>query len=129
MNTNGNGNTSPEIPAHLGRPDGRCSAMTIAAMRPRRSYAMSGLASAVAAAAVIVALIIGAAILLDVYAPHTTSSIATWVRHAGSWLTQPFHNLVSARGDRHIWLNWGIAAAVYLVGGLFIARVMAGARR
>jgi hypothetical protein len=90
---------------------------------------MAQLGGLVAAAAVVVALLIGAAILLDVYAPHATSSVATWVRHAGSWLTQPFHNLVTTRGDRHIWLNWGIAAVVYLVGGTLIARAMAGARR
>lgn len=103
--------------------------MTIVATRPRRSYGLAPIAGLVAAAAVAVALIIGAAILLTVYAPHTTASVATWVRHAGSWLTQPFHNLVNARGDRHIWLNWGIAAAVYLVGGLLISRAMAGVRR
>jgi len=103
--------------------------MTIVATRPRRSVGLAPLAGLVAAAAVVVALIIGAAILLDIYAPHSTASIATWVRHAGSWLSQPFHNLVNARGDRHIWLNWGIAAAVYLVVGLLIARVMGGDRR
>lgn len=103
--------------------------MTIAATRPHRSYGLAPLAALIATAAVIVALIIGGAILLSIYGPHSTASVATWVRHAGSWLTQPFHNLVSARGDRHIWLNWGIAAAVYLVGGLLIARVMGGARR
>lgn len=103
--------------------------MAIVAPRPRGSYAMSRLAALVATAALAVALIIGAAILLNIYAPHTSASIATWVRHAGSWLTQPFHNLVNARGDRRIWLNWGIAAAVYLVGGLLIARVMSPGRR
>jgi len=102
--------------------------MTIVASRPRGSYAMSRLAALVAAAALAVALIIGAAILINVYAPHTSASIATWVRHAGSWLSQPFHNLVNAHGDRRIWLNWGIAAAVYLVGGLLIARVMSPGR-
>jgi hypothetical protein len=126
MNTNGNGNTEQEIPAAR-----RCSedSMTIVATRPRGSFAMARLASVVAAAAVIVALIIGVAIVLNIYAPHTTGSGVRWVKDAGSWLTSPFHNVVSARGDRHIWLNWGIAAAVYLVGGLLIARVMAGARR
>ena len=103
--------------------------MTIAAMRPRRSYATSGIASAVAAAAVIVTLIIAVAIVLNIYAPHQTGSAVHWVKNAGSWLTQPFHHVVTASGNRHIWLNWGIAAAIYLVGGLLIARVMAGVRR
>jgi len=102
--------------------------MAIVAPRPRSSYALSSVATLVAAAAVIVALIIGAAILLNVYAPHTTGSAVTWVKHAGAWLTTPFHNVVNAGGARHIWVNWGIAAAVYLVVGLVIARLM-GARR
>ncbi|MDQ1746220.1 MAG: hypothetical protein QOD07_483 [Frankiaceae bacterium] len=103
--------------------------MAIVAPRPRSSFAMTGVARAVAAAALIVALIIGAAILLYVYAPHTTGSAVHWVKQAGSWLTSPFHNVVNARGLRHLWLNWGIAAAVYLVGGLIISRVIAGRRR
>lgn len=103
--------------------------MTIAATRPRGSFALARFAALVAAAALIVALIIGAAILLYVYAPHTTGSAVTWVKHAGSWLTSPFHNVINARGDRHIWLNWGLAAVVYLVVGMLIARVMRGSAR
>jgi hypothetical protein len=103
--------------------------MTLVASRPRGSFATSWLATVVAVAAVVVALIIGAAVLLDVYAPHTTGSAVTWVKDAGSWLTSPFHNVVNARGDRHIWLNWGIAGAVYLVGGLLLARVIGSASR
>ncbi|MDQ1686013.1 MAG: hypothetical protein QOC82_2750 [Frankiaceae bacterium] len=103
--------------------------MTLVASRPRGSFALSRLAALIAAAAVIVALIIGAAILLDVYAPHTTGSAVRWVKDAGAWLTTPFHNVVNAHGIRHLWINWGIAAAVYLVGGLLIARVMAGTSR
>jgi hypothetical protein len=103
--------------------------MAIIAARPRGSFAMARLATLVAAAAVVVALIIGAAILLDVYAPHTTGSAVTWVKHAGAWLTSPFHNVVNARGARHVWMNWGIAAAVYLLVGMIIARVMRGSSR
>lgn len=103
--------------------------MTLVATRPRGSFAMARLGALVAAAAVVVALIIGAAILLEVYSPHVNASVGRWVEHAGSWLTQPFHNLVRASGDRHIWLNWGIAAAVYLVGGVLIGRVLGAGRR
>lgn len=102
--------------------------MAIVAPRPRSSFALARLGALVATAALIVALIIGAAILLMVYAPHTTGSAVHWVKNAGSWLTSPFHNIVNARGDRHIWLNWGIAAVIYLIVGMAIARVM-GSRR
>jgi hypothetical protein len=103
--------------------------MAVVAPRARGSYALASLAALVAAAALIVALIIGAAIVLYVYAPHTTGTAVSWVKHAASWLTQPFHNVINANGDRHIWLNWGLAAAVYLVVGLILARVMRGGSR
>jgi hypothetical protein len=103
--------------------------MALVAARPRGSLAVARLAALVAAAALVVTLIIGAAVLLYVYAPHTTGSAVTWVKHAGSWLTTPFHNVVNTSGDRHIWVNWGIAAAVYLVVGMLISRVMRGAGR
>lgn len=102
--------------------------MTLAATRPRGSYALARLASLVALAALVVALLIGAAIILRVYYPHAGGDAVAWVKHAGAWLTSPFHNLVSARGARHIWLNWGIAAVIYLVGGSLIAGLMRRSR-
>jgi hypothetical protein len=102
--------------------------MAVLATRPRRgSFALAGLGRLVALAAVVVALLIGAAIGLHVWAPHASGQVASWVRHAGSWLTQPFQGLVSEHGDARVWVNWGIAAAVYLVGGLVIARLMRSA--
>jgi hypothetical protein len=95
----------------------------------RGSFAMAQLATLVALAALIVALLIGAAILLYVYAPHTTGSAVTWLKHAASWLTAPFHHMVRSSGDRRIWLNWGIAAAIYLVGGTVIARLLRASSR
>jgi hypothetical protein len=103
--------------------------MTLAATRPRGSFALARFAALVAAAALIVALIIGAAIVLYVYAPHTTGSAVTWVKDAARWLTTPFHHVINASGDRKIWLNWGLAAVVYLVVGMIIARVMRGGSR
>lgn len=102
--------------------------MALAATRPRGSYALARLASLIALAAVVVALLIGAAIILRVYYPHAGGDAVAWVKHAGAWLTSPFHNLVSASGKRHIWLNWGIAAVIYLVGGGLIAGLMRRSR-
>ena len=102
--------------------------MALAATRPRGTYALARLASLVTLAAVVVALLIGAAIVLRVYYPHTSGDAVTWVRHAGAWLTSPFHNLVRTGGARHIWLNWGIAAVIYLVGGGIIAAMMRRSR-
>jgi hypothetical protein len=92
--------------------------------RARGSYAMAQLGSLVALAALLVALLIGAAICLIVYAPHTGGSLVHWVRHAGAWLTGPFHGMVTAHGDHRVIVNWGIAAAVYLVGGTIVARLI-----
>jgi hypothetical protein len=98
-------------------------------MRMRGSYAAAQLAALVATAAAIVVVLIGVAIVLYVFAPHTTGSAVTWIKHAGSWLTSPFHHLVNARGDRRIWLNWGIAAVIYLFAGGLIARLIRSSSR
>ena len=98
-------------------------------MRMRGSYAAAQLAALVATAAAIVVVLIGVAIVLYVFAPHTTDSAVTWIKHAGAWLTSPFHHLVHARGDRRIWLNWGIAAAIYLLAGAVIARLIRSTSR
>ena len=93
------------------------------------SFAAAQLAALVALAAAAVAVLIGVAIVLYVFAPHTTGSAVTWIKHAGSWLTSPFHHLVNTTGDRRIWVNWGIAAAIYLLAGAVIARLLrAGSR-
>jgi hypothetical protein len=102
--------------------------MAVVATRPRGSYALARIASLIALAAVVVALLIGAAIILRIYYPHAGGDAVAWVRHAGAWLTSPFHNLVRTGGDRHIWLNWGIAAVIYLIVGGVIARLLRGSR-
>jgi hypothetical protein len=101
--------------------------MAVLTTRPSRgSFAVARLGSVVALAAVVVALIIGAAICLAVFAPHTGGPLVRWLHSAGAWLTQPFQGLVHRANDQ-MTVNWGIAAAVYLVAGLVIARLMRGA--
>ena len=98
--------------------------------RPMRTgFAAAQLAGLIALAAAVVAVLIGVAIVLYVFAPHASGSAVTWIKHAGSWLTSPFHHLVNARGDRRIWLNWGIAAAIYLFAGAVIARLLRSTSR
>src|SRR3954454_9999422 len=99
--------------------------MAVAATRPGRgSFALVALGRLIALAAIVVALIIGAAIVLHVYAPDTTGRAVTWVHDAANWLTSPFHGMVNGSGQRAFIINWGVAAGVYLVGGLFIAGLL-----
>lgn len=99
--------------------------MAVLATRPSRgSFAAARLGSLVALVAVVVALIIGGAICIHVFAPHTGGSAVRWVHDAGAWLTQPFHGLVRRSDGHQMTVNWGIAAAVYLVVGLAIARLV-----
>src|SRR5437764_5274621 len=99
--------------------------MAVVATRPGRgSFALVALGRLIALAAVVLAMIIAAAILLHVYAPDTTGRAVTWVHDAANWLTSPFHGMVNGSGQRAFVVNWGIAAAVYLVGGLLIARLL-----
>jgi hypothetical protein len=73
-----------------------------------------------------VALFIVAGILLIVFDANLGNTI---VRHVIDWsrtLVGPFKDLFSPSGRKaKIAVNWGIAAAVYLVVGLFIARLIA----
>ena len=78
------------------------------------------LGALITTAAIIVALIIGAAICLYMYySGHAT--IANHTHDAGNWLTQPFHDVIHQwHGKYHLVANWGLAAAVYLAGGMLL---------
>src|SRR5258707_1187768 len=77
------------------------------------------------AAASVVAAIIVAAIVLHLLNANPSNGIVDAIHQAGSWLTTPFHNLFSPKdGDLKMALNWGIAAAVYLIVARFIARLI-----
>jgi H+/gluconate symporter-like permease len=102
--------------------------MAVLATRPGRgSFALARVASLVAAAALAVALLIGAAICLHVFAPGANGAVVRWVHDAGAWLTQPFHGAIQRSGGHRLTVNWGVAAAVYLVGGLVVARLLRAA--
>jgi hypothetical protein len=73
----------------------------------------------------VVALIV-AGILLVVLEANPTNDVVQWVTDAARWLTGPFDGMFDLDSARWtIALNWGIAAAVYLVVGRFIARLLA----
>lgn len=93
-----------------------------------RRAAGSGLlliARVVLFAALLVALIIGAAILLRVLDANTANSIVKAVHDAGKALVGPFEDIFKIDKPKvSVAVNWGLAALVYLLVGGLIARVL-----
>jgi hypothetical protein len=76
----------------------------------------------IALTATVVAGIIVAGILLVVLKANLGNDIASAVHDAAKWLAGPFDGLFSFDNHRtEIAVNWGIAAAVYFIGGRLLA--------
>jgi uncharacterized protein involved in cysteine biosynthesis len=78
----------------------------------------------------VVVLIIVAGILLVVLKANPANSIVSEVHDWARWLTGPFDGMFSFRSvNAAIAVNWGIAAAVYLLVGGLIARLLGATDR
>jgi hypothetical protein len=87
--------------------------------------ARATLARVVTLVAAIVAGIIVIGILLVVVGANQSNELVKAVMDAARWLAGPFRDLFSLNGHKAtIAVNWGIAAAVYLVVGRLIARLL-----
>jgi hypothetical protein len=87
--------------------------------------ARAALARVVTLVAAIVAGIIVIGILLVVVGANQSNELVKAVMDAARWLAGPFRDLFSLNGHKAtIAVNWGIAAAVYLVVGRLIARLL-----
>ena len=87
--------------------------------------ARAALARVVTLIAAIVAGIIVIGILLVVVGANQSNELVKAVMDAGRWLAGPFRDLFSLNGHKAtIAVNWGIAAAVYLVVGRVVARLL-----
>ena len=85
-----------------------------------------GLARLIGAVASAVAALIVLAIVLIVLEANTANALVSFVVDAGRWLAGPFDGLFSLEGRKlETAVNWGIAAAVYLIVGRLIARLVA----
>ncbi len=74
----------------------------------------------------IAALILIAGIVLVLLKANASNDIVGAVRDAASWLAGPFEGMFSFDKQRtEIAVNWGIAAAVWLIVGRLLARVIA----
>lgn len=73
----------------------------------------------------IVVLIILAAIVLRLLGANPSNSIVRGIHDAGRALVGPFHNVFTIKDPKaSIAANWGLAAAVYLIVGSFIASLI-----
>jgi Na+/H+ antiporter NhaC len=88
---------------------------------------MGRIAGFVAFLGMAVAFVIGIGIALVVLdAKESNDIVGTWLDVA-RWLTDPFHGIFDLeKGKEHlqIGINWGIAALVYLVVAMVIARLL-----
>lgn len=89
------------------------------------SFAL-GLARLIRTLAGLVAVVIVAGILLFVLGANPSNGIVSAIHDAAHWLVGPFDNLFKIHHAKvALAVNWGIAAAVYLIVGGFIANLVA----
>ena len=87
---------------------------------------MLALARLIRLAATIVAMIIIAAIVLRLADANAANTIVKAIHNAGSTLAGPFKNVFSIKNPKtSMVVNWGLAAAVYLILGHLIASLLA----
>jgi hypothetical protein len=69
-------------------------------------------------AALAVALVLLLGMLLTYAGANPDNVIIHAIMRAGTWLASPFHDVfLNSDPDRQLYINWGIAAAVYLLIG------------
>lgn len=93
---------------------------------------MARIAGFVALLGMAVAFVIAIGIALVVLdAKESNDIVSVWL-DVSRWLTDPFHGLFDlerGKEDLQLGLNWGLAALVYLVVALLVARVLRGVGR
>ena len=126
----------PAVPASAVDPDGRPVEVSRRQRRRERSSAgafgqgASLLARVVQLVVSVVVAIIVAGILLVVLKANPANSIVSEVHSWARWLAGPFDGMFSFHSaNAAIAVNWGIAAVVYLLVGVLIARLIGGTHR
>jgi len=85
----------------------------------------TGVARLIRVAVIVLALIIGLAILFKTLGANPDNTIVSGVHDAGRALAGPFDSMFKLHGAKvALAVNWGIALVVYLVAGFAIARVV-----
>jgi hypothetical protein len=84
------------------------------------------LARAVRMVTGIVVVVIVAGILIHVLDANTSNAIVSFIDDTANWLTTPFHGMFSPDGKNvRLAVNWGVAAVVYALVGMLLARLLA----
>ncbi|MDQ3740616.1 MAG: hypothetical protein M3389_06690 [Actinomycetota bacterium] len=92
---------------------------------------MSRIAGFVALLGMAVAFVIAIGITLVVLDARPSNDIVNAWLDVSRWLTEPFHGMFDLeRGKEHLQtgVNWGIAALVYCLAAMLLARVLRSAR-
>jgi hypothetical protein len=85
----------------------------------------TGVARLIRLAVIVLALIIGLAILFRTLGANPDNTIVSAVHDAGRFLAGPFDSMFKLHGAKvALAINWGIALIVYLVVGFAIARLV-----
>jgi hypothetical protein len=72
---------------------------------------------------VVASIVLG--ILLVVLGANLDNPVASFIHSVAEWLVTPFKALFTLKQEKiQVAVNWGVAAIVYLVIGLVIARLM-----
>jgi len=72
-----------------------------------------------------VAAVIVIAIILRVVSANPRNVVVSDIHDVGAWLVGPFTNVFSVQGPKlDMALNWGLAAVIYLLLGMLIARLL-----
>jgi hypothetical protein len=80
------------------------------------------------ATAAVVAVIV-AGILIHLLDANTSNAIVAAIDDAARWLTQPFHGFFDPdRAKVRLAVNWGLAAVVYGIAGMLLAKLIGRAR-
>ena len=77
---------------------------------------------------IVTALVVGAivlGILLVVLEANLDNPVASFLHSVAEWLVTPFKALFTLKQEKiQVAVNWGVAAIVYLVVGILIARLV-----
>lgn len=91
-----------------------------------RSHAGHGAARVIGAIAAAIATVIVVGILLTVLEANRSNDVVALVLDAARWLVGPFKGLFDLDSQKlQVAVNWGLAAAVYLLIGRLVARLLA----
>ena len=91
---------------------------------------LAAIATAIALITGLIALLIVIGIAFIVFKANRDNSVVSWVHDAAKFFVGPFDGMFKPKSHRaEVTINWGIAAALYVIVGRLISRLISPARR